>query len=117
MSAISASARGWIIVSLIATVPAIGHVHAVGEEAEVRLVHAQHVLHRSAGDADLLADHPLARALAPREDAERDGVGIVDRKVEVARAQRSDRMPLHQRLVQLLGQGLVQGAAGARLSF
>ena len=35
-------------------------MHPVGQETKVRLVNAQHVLHRLAGDADLLADDGFA---------------------------------------------------------
>jgi hypothetical protein len=45
-------------------------LHAIGEEAEVRLMHAEHVLHGAAGDADLLTDHALTGALAPCQDPE-----------------------------------------------
>ena len=47
ISAISASARGWIMLSLMLHRAAIGNQHAIGEEAEVRLVYAEHVLHRA----------------------------------------------------------------------
>ena len=96
------------------TVAAVGDPHAVGQESEVRLVHAEHVLHRGAGHADLLADDPLAGALAPRQDAERDRVGVIDRELGMTLAQRPHRAPLQQRLVQLRGQLLVQRAPRAR---
>jgi hypothetical protein len=60
--AISPSARGWII-ACDGETQTRRVFHRVGQEAKVRLEHAEHVLHRLAGDADLLADHPLAVGL------------------------------------------------------
>jgi hypothetical protein len=88
--------------------------HAVGQESKVRLVHAEHVLHRGAGHADLLADDALTGTLAPCQDAERDRVGVIEGKLRMTLAQRPHRAPLQQRLVQLRGQLLVQRAARLR---
>ena len=84
--------------------------HAVGQEAEVRLMHAEHVLHGAAGDPDFLADDAFAGALTAREDAERDGVGVIDGELRVAQTQGRHRTPVRQRLKQLRGQLLDQHA-------
>jgi hypothetical protein len=66
MKAISASARG-AISAFGVDIDIAFDKHPVGQEAEIGLVHAQHVLHRLAGDADLLADHLLAIGFTRRD--------------------------------------------------
>ncbi|MNN35723.1 hypothetical protein D3C81_1495820 [compost metagenome] len=79
-----------------ADVGAVGDLHAVGEEAEVRLVDVEHVLHGLAGDADLLADHPLALLLALLEEAQGDAVGVVQGDVRVTLGERRQGAPVAQ---------------------
>ena len=76
--------------------------HRVGQEAEVRLVHVQHRLHRFRGDADLLADHPLAVGEAPCQQTLGDAVGIRNAHVGFALGQRFDHPPLPQRRVEFV---------------
>src|SRR3990167_7099937 len=102
--------------------------HGIGQEAEVRLIHAQHVLHRLAGDADLLADDLLAGGQPAFEHAQGDVVGVVDADGETALGQRRDRLAVEHRLVQLVAELVDQylvhklslsqerGAASARKS-
>ncbi len=78
--------------------------HGVGQVTEVRLVHAQHVLHRLAGHADLLADDLLAGRQASFEHAQRDVVGVVDADVEATLGQRADRLAVEHGLVQLVAE-------------
>ena len=75
-------------------------MHPVGQEAEVGLVHAQHVLNRLAGDADFLADHPLAVLAATGEKIEADRISVVDRQRRILFDQRRDRAAIAKRFMQ-----------------
>ncbi|MNY37548.1 hypothetical protein D3C86_1721180 [compost metagenome] len=92
-----------------ADIAAVGHLHAVGEEAEVRLVDVEHVLHGLAGDADLLADHPLALPLALLQEAQGDAVGVDEGDVRVALGERRQGAPVAQGGEQFVAQGIDQG--------
>ena len=96
-----------------ADIAAVVHLHAVGEEAEVRLVDVEHVLHGLAGDADLLADHLLALPLAPGEEAQGDAVGVVQGDVRVALGERRQGAPVAQGGEQLVAEGVDQGCLHA----
>ncbi len=78
----------------------IAHPHTIGQETEVRLVYAQHVLHRLGRDPDLLADHPLAVRLAQGERRQRNGVGVVYGEHRIALDQRRQCSPLAQRIIE-----------------
>ncbi|MCY1184578.1 hypothetical protein D9M73_252850 [compost metagenome] len=60
-----------------ADVAAVGDLHAFGEETEVRLVHVEHLLHGAAGNADLLADHALARGFAAGQKTQGNAISVV----------------------------------------
>ena len=47
-----------------ADVAVVGDLHAVSQETEIGLVHIEHFLHGTAGNADFFADHLLAQRLA-----------------------------------------------------
>ena len=76
MKAISPSARGCTAVRAQADVAGVGNLHAIGQEAEVGLMHVQHLLHGLAGDADLLANYALTELLAALQKAQGDAIGI-----------------------------------------
>ena len=102
--AISASARGAIRLPATGIAAPFGEVHAIGQEAEVRLAHVQHVLHRLGGHADLLADHLLAVGEAALEEAQRDVVRIVDGDRRLALGQRRQHRLRAQRRVELIAE-------------
>ncbi|MNE60556.1 hypothetical protein D3C80_1557070 [compost metagenome] len=78
--------------------------HAVGELAEVRLVDLEHVHHRLAGDADLLADDALALLQAAGDQVLLDGVGILDAQLRETLGQRGDRLGAAQGVEQFVAQ-------------
>ncbi|MCY1298863.1 hypothetical protein D9M70_483670 [compost metagenome] len=82
-------------------------LHAVREEAEVRLVDAEHFLHGLAGDADLLADNLFTVSLAPLQHGEGDVISVVDIQ-RIGPGQRFDRFTVTQCSVEPLGQPLAQ---------
>jgi len=68
-------------------------------------MHAQHVHHRLAGDADLLADDAVALLEAARDHALLHVVGVLDRHVGMRGAQRRDRRARDERVVERIAQG------------
>ncbi len=65
--------------------------HAGSQLAEVRLEHAEEVLDRLAGDADLLADDGFAGGHPPVDEAPLDPVGVVEGDVGLALEQGRNR--------------------------
>ena len=71
-------------------------IATLADIVRVRLMHAQHVLHRLAGDADFFADDSLTRTQTTPQESQRNRIGVIDMKVKAARAQRGHRTPLDQ---------------------
>ena len=79
------------------------------------LVDAEHGLHGLAGQADLLADDPLAGGQAALEHAQGDLVGVVDGQVETAGQRRHGFAALHG-LVELVAELVDQFLVHAHFS-
>jgi hypothetical protein len=77
---------------------AFGVNHARQQDAEIGLIHAQEILHRLAGGADLLADHFLAGSHAAGHEALLDAVGVGDGDVRLTLQQRADGTAAERRL-------------------
>ena len=82
--------------------------HAVEQITKVRLVHAQHVHHRSGGDANFFADDTLARLQPTRQHALLNVVRVLNGDVGVAAGQRLDHRAGGHGVVQLVAQGFDQ---------
>ena len=76
------------------------HMHAIRQKSEIRLMHAQHVLHRLAGHADFLANDAFTLGSAPRQKIEAYVIGIVYRKRWIAARKRRDRPSVPERCKQ-----------------
>ncbi|MNO46689.1 hypothetical protein D3C76_369790 [compost metagenome] len=85
-----------------ADIAGVFDVHGVGQKTEVRLMHIEHFLHRPAGNADLLAHHPLAQRFAAPQEGQGDAVGVIQRDVRVAAGQRGQGLAAAQGVEQLV---------------
>ena len=74
-------------------------MHPVGQEAEIGLMHAQHILHRLGGDADFLADDTFAILAAQRKEFEADRIGIIHGQRRILFDQRRQRPTVAQRFI------------------
>src|SRR3546814_6417853 len=81
---------------------AVFHAHAIGQKTEVRLMHAEHVLHGLGCDADLLADQRFAAGRAAVQEMQRDVVCVIDVDTRNALGQRRERAPGAQRVEKLI---------------
>src|SRR5690554_7209416 len=78
--------------------------HVVGQVTEIRLVNVQHVHHRFAGNADLLADDPGTGLLPALKHAQGDVVGILDADVFATAGQRGDCFPLDHGFIEFVAE-------------
>ncbi|MNR46791.1 hypothetical protein D3C85_1658070 [compost metagenome] len=76
--------------------------HAIGELTEVRLIDLEHVHYGLTGNADLLADDPLALLHAAAEQALLNGVSVLDAQLRKALGQRRDHPRLIEGVEQLI---------------
>src|SRR5262249_17209174 len=89
---------------------ALEHGHRVEQVAVVRLVDAEHLLHREAGEPDLLADDAGAGGQLALDGGELDRVGVGLGEVGVALGERRDGHARALRLEKLVGELLHGGA-------
>src|SRR5690554_2501628 len=78
--------------------------HVVGQVTEIRLVNVQHVHHRLAGNANLLADYPGTGLLPALKHAQGDVIGILDADVFTTAGQRGNRFPLDHGFVEFVAE-------------
>ena len=98
----SASTRGCNKRSKIDEITVLDE-HLVGQHTEIRLIHAQNLLHRSRRQTHLAADDPLPVGDPPVDVDGLDRVGVLDNQFGVSLGELRDRSYVAVRVPEFVG--------------